>query len=80
MNNENYDVPIDYRYLNLDNKTFYPSQVELTDSMGKKGFLKSFDNGPELNQVLIAGSQREFTQCEAILTCRKLTGVLRARP
>ena len=71
----NAEDPIAYGYLNLDEKKFYPSQLELVESIGKRGFLRSVFNNH--GQVLIAGAYKDFSRCYAIITCKRITGMLK---
>ena len=63
---------IEYKYLNMDNNKFYPTQVELINSVGKAGIIRTIPSKPEYNQVLIVAGQLPFTEVAAILICRKL--------
>lgn len=74
VNNMNDLEEIDYRYLNIDTKKFHPSQAELVESIGECGFIRAISNLH--GQVLYAASNEYFSECAAILTCRRLTGIL----
>ena len=65
---------INYRFLNMDNDTFYQEQSDLIDSIGSGGILRAIPNY-RYNQVLYAVSKEHFTEVEAIQLCRKLSGL-----
>lgn len=68
---------IDYKYLNLDDKVFYDTESELMASVKyyDKAYHKAIPN-IQHNQVLITAGGKEVTDIEAIVICRRLTGIL----
>lgn len=62
-------------YLNLDNQTFYPDQIQLTESTSKGALLRMIPN-IEYNQTLVACSKHWFEEADAAWICRRLTGVI----
>ena len=67
---------VDYRYLNLDTKKFVNTQEELIKQI-PQGHVKAIPNIH--GQVLMAASKSDFTECEAIIKCKRLTGMLNVR-
>lgn len=68
-------APIDYRYLDMDQKEFVPTYGEWIDRFQNGGTLRtavSIEHG----QVLYAGGSTWFTEGEAIRLCQKLSGVI----
>lgn len=63
--------PLEYRYLNLDTRKFYPNNEELRNSV-PKGFSMAIPNWAYY-QCLIAASSKEFTREEAIQVCIELS-------
>ena len=66
---------IDYGYLNLDTKEFTANQSELVAQIGKGGTIRAIPNYDH-GQILVVASNRPFTELEAILTCRRITGMM----
>ena len=66
--------PIEYRYLNMDTCEFCASQSELSEQVGEGGLIRAMPSR-RFAQVLYAASRNTFTEFEAIIKCRKLTGV-----
>lgn len=75
MNRPKPSDPIDYRYLNMDERCFEASQEDLEDAIGH-GTLLAVPNY-EYGQVLIAGGKSAFTEGEAIRLCQILSGVIK---
>ena len=67
-------TPINYRYLNMDEKKFYPDGGALIESVGESGLHRAIPNYTN-NQVLIAAGRKHFEAVEAIQLSRKLTGL-----
>lgn len=68
-------IPIDYRYLNMDTGCFVASQIELKEQLQPGGTLRALTHY-ESGQVLIAGGVKSFTETEARIKCQRLTGIL----
>lgn len=69
-------MDIEYKYLNMDTGAFCDSQEELTKQVGCGGIVKAIPAAIEHNQVLFAASVKSFTDMEAIVRCRRLSGLL----
>jgi len=70
-------TPLDYRYLNMDEKKFYPSAEKLLESLQGKMCMSKTLTDYEHNQVLYAAGSQPFGRTEARMTCQQLTGVLK---
>ena len=69
--------PIDYRYLNVDEKKFYDSQRDLIESFNEQPYYMVCLQSWEHNQVLFAGSHKHLDETTARMTCQRLTGVIK---
>ena len=68
--------PIDYRFLNVIERKFYPDQSKLSESLKYVDGAKLISIPNECcNQILIAGGKSDMSQCLAIITCKRLTGM-----
>jgi hypothetical protein len=74
-NNMMGNQPVDYGYLNMDTEEFVPSYSDLMEQMSPGCFMRSASN--HYGQVLYAAGRRDFSVCEMMIKCRRLTGVLR---
>lgn len=68
------EKPIDYGYLNLDNKKFVESKSKLISEIGPGGFIRCILK-PDHNQILYAASYKTFSDSYAILISRKINKI-----
>ncbi len=69
---------IDYRWLNMDTQEFLESgEILAAEFKGKRHLVRMIPALPQFNQILCAAGTREFTAQEAVMTCRKMTGVIK---
>lgn len=71
----NLNSVIDYRYFNIDRNEFVDSLSTLKKQLGKQYVLRAIPSY-EHDQVLYAGSRNWFTERDAIIKCKKESGVL----
>jgi len=69
------DTPIDYRYLDMDKREFVHSYAALLERLNRGATLRAVTN--TVGQCLYAGGNKSFSQCEMLIACRRLTGILR---
>ena len=67
---------IDYRYLNMDTNCFADNQSALIEQLGPGALIRALPNY-KYGQFLIAAGHKSFSEMEAMLRCRRLTGIIR---
>jgi len=68
---------IDYRYLNLETNKFCADQEVLVKEINNIPKAKLLFVTNIEGQVLVAGGNKNISQCQAIIACKRLSGILR---